>query len=285
MSSQIDVQISLAAMAEMIRFDLSNPGKETAGLLIGHEEGGIVHVDSIRVGKQTGNAVHVVISDEELMHAAIEVSERSDGKVIVGWWHTHPGLSAFLSGTDIRTQSVYQALMPKAIAIVIDDMKYMETGKLTDLDFGVFRVSDGKAVRVGYKVTDSLEIGLAATALGKVEITQPNPPKIEKYFAPSLSAKELKRLRIRAQSSSLNDDEREKIDLWLDLAEAMQTGDIKEVPLDVDSLLVSLDDSLADVHDSLTEIEEQVFNRDASRSFIAMLFGLVLEFVVLFVLI
>jgi proteasome lid subunit RPN8/RPN11 len=38
---------------------------------------------------------------------------------IVGWYHTHPGLGVFLSGTDLRTQRLYFAA-PWHIAIVID---------------------------------------------------------------------------------------------------------------------------------------------------------------------
>ena len=38
---------------------------------------------------------------------------------IVGWYHTHPRLGVFLSGTDLRTQRLYFAA-PWQIAIVID---------------------------------------------------------------------------------------------------------------------------------------------------------------------
>jgi len=38
---------------------------------------------------------------------------------IVGWYHTHPGLGVFLSGTDLRTQRLYFA-SPWNIAVVID---------------------------------------------------------------------------------------------------------------------------------------------------------------------
>jgi proteasome lid subunit RPN8/RPN11 len=41
------------------------------------------------------------------------------GLKIVGWYHTHPRLGVFLSGTDLRTQRLYFSA-PWQIAVVID---------------------------------------------------------------------------------------------------------------------------------------------------------------------
>jgi proteasome lid subunit RPN8/RPN11 len=38
---------------------------------------------------------------------------------IVGWYHTHPGMGVFLSGTDLRTQKLYFS-SPWQVAVVLD---------------------------------------------------------------------------------------------------------------------------------------------------------------------
>ena len=41
---------------------------------------------------------------------------------IVGWWHSHPGFSCFLSGTDLHTQEFF---FPESyqVALVVDPIK------------------------------------------------------------------------------------------------------------------------------------------------------------------
>ena len=38
--------------------------------------------------------------------------------ITLGWIHTHPSQSAFLSSVDLHTHFGYQSMMPEAIAIV-----------------------------------------------------------------------------------------------------------------------------------------------------------------------
>ncbi|MFV2014948.1 MAG: Mov34/MPN/PAD-1 family protein, partial [Candidatus Heimdallarchaeota archaeon] len=240
-SSSSNVHISLSAMAEMIKYDLSNPGRETAGLLIGEETDGIVHIDEIRVGKQTGNAVHVSISEEELALAAIEIRERDDDKFIVGWWHTHPGLSSFMSGTDINTQKMYQALMPNSVAIVIDNVKYSETTSINDLDFGVYRVVSGKAERIEYRIKDPVEFGLNAYVLSDTKYSPSKQKTLikESFFVPTMNATKLAELRANLETSKelLDPVDVQSLEFWLELVESIENDTVKEVPADVKTLM------------------------------------------------
>lgn len=276
-----NVHISLAAMAEMIKFDLGNPGKETAGLLIGEETDGVVHVDEIRVGKQSGNAVHVEISEEELAMAAIEIREREDNKFIVGWWHTHPGLSSFMSGTDVNTQKMYQALMPNSIAIVIDNLKYSETASLNDLDFGVYRIIDGKTVRIEYSIKDPIEFGLNAYVLSD---TQYNPSKSktlvrESHFVPTMNSTNLAKLKknLEATKENLDPVDLQSLELWLELVEGIDNDVIKEVPIDVKTLMSALDASVTEIGYDLKEMKAQADNRQTQRTLFFIVFGIALE--------
>jgi proteasome lid subunit RPN8/RPN11 len=44
------------------------------------------------------------------------------GSNVIGWYHTHPGMGAFLSPTDLRTQQLYFQSRWQ-IAVVIDPVR------------------------------------------------------------------------------------------------------------------------------------------------------------------
>ena len=280
MSESSNIQISISALAEIITYDLSQPGRETAGLLIGYEINSVVHVDEIRIGEQKGNAVHVVISDEELTNAAIEVSNREDVKVIVGWWHSHPGLTAFLSSTDIKTQSLYQAFMPNAVAIVVDDVKYSQTFNLNDLDLGVFRVIEGQTQRLPYGLKDSVEFGLKTYIQGDhpAEISTTSPTR----YVPVMEKEELRKLKLRISTleEKMDNSDISAINAWIELAESMQDGTISEVPVDVSALNEKLNQSLGQIDDNMIAMEDAMLNKSAQLGLFAILFGVLLELIV-----
>ena len=49
-------------------------------------------------------------------------NRNDDNLRVVGWWHSHPGIGCFLSGTDISTQKYF---FPEAyqVALVVDPIK------------------------------------------------------------------------------------------------------------------------------------------------------------------
>ena len=55
---------------------------------------------------------------------------------VVGWYHSHPGYSCWLSGIDVKTQQLKQMVEDPALAIVVDPKATMSAGKV---DIGVFR--------------------------------------------------------------------------------------------------------------------------------------------------
>jgi len=116
---------------------------EIGGFLIGRTENENVFVTGATFPRQLGTPTHVVINNIEMASLAEELAERRTGEVIVGWWHTHPGLGAsFMSGTDTATQRRYQAFYPQALAIVVDPVKFSESLTLQNLDLHVYRLVD-----------------------------------------------------------------------------------------------------------------------------------------------
>ena len=44
-------------------------------------------------------------------------------EIVVGWYHSHPGFGTWLSGVDINTQKSFEALNPRAVAVVVDPVQ------------------------------------------------------------------------------------------------------------------------------------------------------------------
>ncbi|KAJ9100099.1 hypothetical protein QFC19_005779 [Naganishia cerealis] len=92
---------------------------ETLGLLLGTEHmqyGSIPQlvVEVLLIPKQTGTSdTCAMLSEEEVLAVSLE-----RGLDCLGWIHTHPTQSCFMSSMDLHTHASYQQMLPEAIAIV-----------------------------------------------------------------------------------------------------------------------------------------------------------------------
>lgn len=285
------ILIRTSAIAKMLKFDKEHPGKETIGLLIGHKSGNDLIVDEIRIGEQIGNAVHTQLTDEEMIKAATDISQREDGRVIVGWIHTHPTFSAFLSGTDVATQSLYQKFFPDAIAVVVDGVAFYETQNINDLDLQVFRVRNNKAVSLPYSLTNSVEFALNSfisedKVIEIVNQTGKEKKIKEKYFVPKLSVDRLKLMRVKMKSLKGKVDEKQEqaLNAWIDLSEAIADGTVEHIPIDTIALNENLENAIVDLDYTLGEIEEQMYDRMGTRTFMLAMFGIAIQIALFFLL-
>jgi len=96
---------------------------ETCGFLTGRLSQNQFKITHLLIPKQSGTSDSCVTSGEETM---FDYQEKHD-LITLGWIHTHPTQTAFLSSVDLHTQLSYQLMLPEAIAIVISP-KYNETG-------------------------------------------------------------------------------------------------------------------------------------------------------------
>lgn len=139
------VVIHPSALSKIIDFAGTNLRKESAGFLIGKLERDKIIITDSSMTSHTGTAGHVVVDDTEMAEIAEELSRRGENENIVGWWHSHPRMGArFMSRTDIATQEKYQKMFPQAIALIMDPVKFLETGKIEDLDYKCYTVINKK---------------------------------------------------------------------------------------------------------------------------------------------
>ncbi|XP_060525186.1 STAM-binding protein [Cylas formicarius] len=96
---------------------------ETCGVLAGKLERDELIITHMILPKQKGTSDSCATTNEE------EIFDYQDqhNLITIGWIHTHPTQTAFLSSVDLHTHCPYQLLMPEAVAIVCAP-KYSETG-------------------------------------------------------------------------------------------------------------------------------------------------------------
>ncbi len=137
---KIEVEISPLAFSRVIDWTSSNTEREVGGYLVGIVDNGKVKIIDTTYAVKNSTPTHVSI-DEMAQFQIIKEIEKRDGKeTIVGFWHTHPGMGLFLSGTDVATQKIYQALLPEAVALVCDGNTFAQTREQKDFNAKFFRV-------------------------------------------------------------------------------------------------------------------------------------------------
>ena len=96
--------------------------KEIYGILTGYVNDDFVHVEdayALTFGHDTDVQLdqrHYIFIDEIQQ----KLDEEGKGHFIVGWFHSHPGLSLFFSYTDLINQLGFQAKNEDAIGLVFD---------------------------------------------------------------------------------------------------------------------------------------------------------------------
>lgn len=96
---------------------------ETCGILTGRLQSNMFCITHLIIPKQTSTSDScTTLSEEELF----EIQDSYD-LLTLGWIHTHPSQTSFMSSVDLHTHCSYQLIMPEAIAIVCAP-KFKETG-------------------------------------------------------------------------------------------------------------------------------------------------------------
>ncbi|KAG7528779.1 hypothetical protein FFLO_05948 [Filobasidium floriforme] len=125
----LQVPISLIPTFLRIASSHTQRGIEMCGLLL-EEESGELEVRALLIPRQEGTSDTCTMKEEERV-VGVQLER---GLIALGWIHTHPTQSCFMSSMDLHTHSAYQQTLPEAIAIVC--------APRSDPAFGIFRLTE-----------------------------------------------------------------------------------------------------------------------------------------------
>ncbi|TKS77915.1 STAM-binding protein-like A [Collichthys lucidus] len=143
--TMVDALRQLAVPAELcqsfLRLAEANTSRsvETCGILCGKLTRNAFTVTHVIIPKQCGGPDYCDTENEEELFL---IQDQYD-LITLGWIHTHPTQTAFLSSVDLHTHCSYQMMLPEAIAIVCSP-KFNETGYFRLTDRGTEEISTCK---------------------------------------------------------------------------------------------------------------------------------------------
>jgi proteasome lid subunit RPN8/RPN11 len=136
--------IEREALVKLNAFLLGDLSRERSGLLLGQpfydpEEKRYftVVLNSVPAKETEGSPVHFRFTPQTWAYISGVVDQNYSDMLIVGWYHSHPGLSVFMSSTDRATQRAFHN-HPWNLAVVVDPIAqktgWFAGGECTPLD-------------------------------------------------------------------------------------------------------------------------------------------------------
>ncbi|KAL1194721.1 AMSH-like ubiquitin thioesterase 3 [Cardamine amara subsp. amara] len=133
------LHVPVRIMEDFLRLARSNTERnlETCGVLAGSLKNRVFHITTLIIPKQESTSDSCQTLNEE------EIFEVQDRLSLfpLGWIHTHPTQTCFMSSVDLHTHYSYQIMLPEAVAIVM-----APTDESTP--HGIFHLSDPSGVSV-----------------------------------------------------------------------------------------------------------------------------------------
>ncbi|CAN6648655.1 hypothetical protein TRVA0_023S00936 [Trichomonascus vanleenenianus] len=114
----------------------TNRNLETCGILCGSLNRNAFFVTHLVIPHQESTSDTCTTTNEELLFEFVDEKKL----FILGWIHTHPSQTCFLSSIDLHTQSSYQIMLPEAVAIVCAPKH--------NPSWGIFRLTDPPGIDV-----------------------------------------------------------------------------------------------------------------------------------------
>ncbi|GAA6011037.1 hypothetical protein JCM11491_005917 [Sporobolomyces phaffii] len=115
---------------------------ETCGLLLGRLSRNEFSITTLLIPKQEGTPDTCQTSHEEEQFEFQDANEL----MTLGWIHTHPTQTAFLSSVDLHMHASHQIMLQEAIAIVCAPQH--------EPNFGIFRLTDPPGLETIVRCTD-----------------------------------------------------------------------------------------------------------------------------------
>lgn len=126
----VGVAVSRSAWSAMEAHVAGDLRRERLGLLVGtvaedERTGQLLTIisEAVPVHSSDASPTRVALTHEAAPQIAEAMRRLPDHSTVVGWFHSHPGLGIFLSGTDMRTQRAYFS-HDWQVAIVLDPVAH-----------------------------------------------------------------------------------------------------------------------------------------------------------------
>jgi len=136
------IQISSLSLLKMLKHGRAGIPMEVMGLMLGSfvDEYTITCVDVFAM-PQHGTGVSVEAVDPEFQQIMLEMLKQTQRpEMVVGWYHSHPGFGCWLSGVDMGTQTSFEQLNKRAVAVVVDPVQSVKGKVVID----AFRMIGGQ---------------------------------------------------------------------------------------------------------------------------------------------
>jgi 26S proteasome regulatory subunit N11 len=144
------VHVSSLALLKMLKHGRAGVPMEVMGLMLGQfvDDYTINCVDVFAM-PQSGTTVSVEAVDPVFqMNMLTMLTQTGRPEMVVGWYHSHPGFGCWLSSTDINTQSSFEQLNPRAVALVVDPIQSVKGKVVIDC----FRLINPQLMMLGHEV-------------------------------------------------------------------------------------------------------------------------------------
>ncbi|KAJ3440231.1 cop9 signalosome complex subunit [Anaeramoeba flamelloides] len=133
------VKISSISLLKMVMHCTQGVPLEVMGLLQGKIEEHVFIITDVFALPVEGTETRVNAQEEALGYMADYLEQCKEvGRLenAVGWYHSHPGYGCWLSGVDVTTQNLQQMYNEPWLAIVVDPVRTISSGKV---EIGAFR--------------------------------------------------------------------------------------------------------------------------------------------------
>ena len=119
------VYISPLALLKMLKHSRAGVPMEVMGLMLGEfTDDYTINVVDVFAMPQTGTGVSVEAVDPEYQQEMLDLLKLTGRQeMVVGWYHSHPGFDCWLSMVDVNTQSSFEKLHHRCIAVVVDPIQ------------------------------------------------------------------------------------------------------------------------------------------------------------------
>lgn len=138
------IQISSLSLLKMLKHGRAGVPMEVMGLMLGQfvDDYTITCVDVFAM-PQHGTGVSVEAVDDVFQQEMLDMLKQTGRpEMVVGWYHSHPGFGCWLSGVDMNTQSTFEQLNARAVAVVIDPVQSVKGKVVID----AFRMIPGQGM-------------------------------------------------------------------------------------------------------------------------------------------